>query len=44
MTSSLVKTPELLGELSPRRPWRFGRDLAELDQLLDAQETDHAWT
>jgi threonine synthase len=37
MTSSLVKTPELLAELSQHRPWRFGRDLSELDKLLDNQ-------
>lgn len=38
MTSSLVKTPELLPELNLRRPWRFGRDLTELDRLLDEPE------
>lgn len=35
MTSSLVKTPDLLAELSLTRPWRFGRELSELDPLLD---------
>ena len=42
LTSSLVKTPDLLPEVSSRRPWRLSTDGVELDELLDRSGLDAA--